>query len=507
MQDFPREANVYLKDTRHIKVLFGLCYPSTYRAGMTGLATHLFYSSLNRRPDTSCERYFRFDVPSPFHSIESRRPLRENHIVGFSLTYETDVVHMIQMLELGGVPVWARERTETDPIVIVGGPAVSANPEPFAMFVDAFVIGEGDRVIHDMIEVVMESSSRHHAIDTMAELEGVYVPSRPRSAIRRLVMRNLDEVFHPTRQVVPDVPPGDRHEPVFGRALLVEVTRGCSHSCKFCLVGHICRPRRARSLQTLQNIVSRGLHETPVAKVALIGSSLGDMDQLEELVAFIVSGNHEFSVPSLRADSVTMSLARMLVQSGQRTLTIAPETGSQELRRAIGKGLDDDAIEQAVSIAAEAGIKSVKLYFIIGLPGETHDDVREIPTLVGRLYDISHIRMTVSVNPFVPKAHTRFERYPQPPIEEIRHRLRIVQRGIRDIPQVQMESLDPRLARVQAALSLGDRNMAMVIRLAARYGGLGGWRRAERESGVPFFSVANNGDRLSDELPWSFIQV
>ncbi len=283
-----REFNVVRKDVRKVKVLFGYAYPSTYRTGMTSLATHLFYSILNSREDTSCERYFRYDVSSPCHSVDSGRPLKENHVVGFSLTYEEDIVNLIQMLELGGVPALAAERSESDPIVLVGGPVPSSNPEPYVDFVDAFAIGEGDNVIHEIVDSIAQTSSREEALEQMAQKDGLYVPKAMQSELHRLMISNLDAVYHPTAQIVPDVPDGDRLEPVFGKSLLVEATRGCGHSCKFCLVGHICRPWRTRSLNRLQDIISRGLAETPVHKVSLISASLGSAEGFEELAAWIV---------------------------------------------------------------------------------------------------------------------------------------------------------------------------------------------------------------------------
>jgi radical SAM superfamily enzyme YgiQ (UPF0313 family) len=339
-----REHNAVVKDLRKVSVLVGYCYPSTYRVGMTGLATHLFYALLNSRSDVSCERYFRFDVPSAVQSLETSRPLSDNHIAAFSLTWEEDIINLIQMLELGSIAVEAKDRAEESPIVLVGGPVVSSNPEPYVDFVDAFVIGEGDLVIHDIIDAVRDSSSRSNALQSLSEIPGVYVPTTEPSSVVRIIIDDLDSLAYPTSQIIPDVLDGSQLEPVFGRSFLTEVTRGCGHSCKFCLIGHICRPRRTRSLDRLKEIIEQGLESSPVNKVSLIGSSLGDHDSLEDLANWIVKKGVEISAPSLRADSVTVDLLRAFVNGGQRTLTIAPEAGSPELRRVMGKGLDDEDI-------------------------------------------------------------------------------------------------------------------------------------------------------------------
>lgn len=501
-----KEFNTVKKDSSSVDVLFGYCYPSTYRAGMTGLALHIFYAMLNSREDTSCERYFRYDTQSPALSVESGKPMRDNHIIGFSLTYEEDIINLVQMLEYGDIPVLAKDRTNDNPIVIVGGPVVTANPEPFVDFVDAFVIGEGDQVIHDIVDTVIAESSRTDVLSQIAELKGVYVPTIPKSHVDRNIILDLDSLDYPVAQIVPDVSEGSRLEPVFGKSFLLEVTRGCGHSCRFCLIGHVCQPRRTRSLDRLKELVRVGIENTPVSKVSMIGSSLGDLDGLENLVCWTVDQGHDVSVPSLRADSVSKPLLDCLVKSGQRTLTIAPETGSPRLRKSIGKGLKDSDIEDAVELAVRSGYNALKLYFIIGLPGETDDDITDSIDMIVRLAKTSGLRVTASVNPFIPKAQTRWEREPQPSLDELRRRLKLVEKGVKEGSKATIESLDPRHARIQAALSVGDRSLGKVIRSAAQYGGLGGWRRAEKETGISFLSLANDVERLQNELPWTFLR-
>jgi radical SAM superfamily enzyme YgiQ (UPF0313 family) len=388
---------------------------------------------------------------------------------------------------------------------LVGGPVVSANPEPYVDFVDAFVIGEGDLVVHDIVDTTTSSSSRIDAINGLAQVEGVYVPVAKPSSVKRLIIQDLDSLQYPIAQIIPDVPQGSKLEPVFGKSFLLEVARGCGHSCKFCLVGHMCRPRRVRSLDYLKTIVENGIAQTPVQKISLIASSLGEKDGIDELAAWIVNQGLSLSAPSLRADSVTENLLKAIVQGGQRTLTIAPETGSADLRSSMGKGLPDDAIYTSAEIATNVGCKALKLYFIVGIPEETNEDLSAIVQMVKKIAQNSGLRVTASVNPYVPKAHTRWERIVQEPIERLRQKLKLVEKGLRNVPRVSTEILDPRIARVQAALSIGDRSLGKVIKKAAEYGGLGGWRRAEKESGIPFFSIANDEARLQRTLPWAFI--
>jgi radical SAM superfamily enzyme YgiQ (UPF0313 family) len=257
----------------------------------------------------------------------------------------------------------------------------------------------------------------------------------------------------------------------------------------------------------LREIIETGIKQTSVKKVSLIGSSLGDADSLEDLARWIVDQDLELSVPSLRADTVSEDLLVSLVRGGQRTLAIAPETGSSELRKSVGKGLDDSDVEEAVQLAAKVGYQAVKLYFIIGLPGESENDVEAIVRMTRKLAKDSRLRMTASVNPFVPKAHTRWEREVQPPIEIIRKKYRQLERGFKNTPKVTLETLDPRDARIQAALSVGDRSLGELILHASRHGGYGGWRKAERATGVSFFSIPSDGERRRGRLPWESIRV
>jgi radical SAM superfamily enzyme YgiQ (UPF0313 family) len=501
-----REFNSVVKNSSKVDVLFGYCYPSTYRAGMTGLALQILYSALNTREDTSCERYFRYQTQSPALSIESNRPLRDNHIIGFTLTYEEDVLNLIQMLEIGKIPILVADRTEEDPIVVVGGPVVSSNPEPYVDFVDAFVIGEGDIVVHDIVEAVKIAGSREGSVAALAEMTGLYVPTANPTSVDHIIIADLDSLEYPVAQIIPDVDEGSKLEPVFGKSFLLEVTRGCGHSCKFCLIGHICQPRRTRSFERLQELVQQGLEKTPVKKISLIGSSLGDLDRLEDLVGWLVTHGAEVSVPSLRADSVTKNLLEYLVKGGQRTLTIAPETGSSTLRKSVGKGLTDSDIELAVRTAESVGYNSLKLYFIIGLPGETNTDVDSTIKMIKDVAKNTTMRITASVNPFVPKARTRWELEPQLEIDTLRRILKHIENELKNIPRVTIETLDLRGARIQAALSIGNRSLGKVIRSAATYGGYGGWRRAERETGISLLSLASNPERFRNGIPWAYLK-
>ncbi|MEM2142634.1 MAG: radical SAM protein, partial [Candidatus Thorarchaeota archaeon] len=357
----------------------------------------------------------------------------------------------------------------------------------------------------EILDAGQDVRDRLGFLEALSDIAGVYVPAKEPTSISRRIVPELDLAFHPTSQIVPIVPDGDVHEPILGKSFLIEVNRGCGHACAFCVVGHICRPRRVRSLKRQLEICEDGLKRTPVGKVAFIGSSVGAVDGLAEIGSMLVHRGVRISVPSLRADSITEELLRTLVEGGQKTLTIAPEVGGQELRYRIRKRISNETFYDVVALASRVGMKFLKAYFIFGLPEESLDDVHEIGRMIARFREIGRMRVTVSLNPFIPKAGTEFERKPQLSLDVLRERMSIVRKSLKHLPGVELEILDPRLARIQAALSVGDRRLGPLIRLAAKYGGLGGWRRAERETGIPFNEIVTGPRRQEDPLPWAFI--
>ena len=485
------EANVVIKDWRRAELRIALCYPNIYRVGMAGLPMRLLYALFNAREDVVCERFFLpgegLETPQPL-SLESGRPLKDFDVVAFTFQYEWDYVNAVRMLLMAGIPPRREERARSGgPIVVAGGPCAMENPLPMSGFVDAFAIGDAEALLDPLVEALKDAVGRGPgALRDLADVGGLYVPWAPRRA-RRIWIRRLDDAPVPLAQVVPLVPEDSPLSPPFGRTFNIELTRGCGRGCRFCLIDHITRPRRDRSVEKALEILEEGMRLTPAEKALLIGAGISDHRGLLELCEALADRGMAFSVPSVRPDRVSEELVRALARGGQRRLTIAPDGATPELRLVLNKAMDDETILEAAKAILAGGMRAVKLYFMIGLPGERPEDVRAIPELVRRVADLGFGPrcVHVSINPLVPKPWTPFQWVGMASVAHVRACLRTVRAGLGGDGRVVLSGLDPRVARLQAVLSLGGPELGPAIELAARYGGgLGAWRRALRETRI-----------------------
>ena len=485
------------------RVPIALCYPNSYAVGMCNLGFQSVYSLFNSARDFVCERVFaepvligsgsagrgdwtgddqyritqRFEALGEPLSVESQRPLSDYSVVAFSLSFELDYFNIGDVLRRAGIAPLAAERADTDPIVIAGGPSVSGNPEPVAPMLDAVIIGEVEPIMDGLQQVFLGGGSRWDQIDRLSKLPGVYVPAKYEISyaadgtidavkpsdgelalpVSRLNARNVND-FHTMSAVVsPDIELGDM--------FLVEMTRGCARGCRFCLAGYTSLPVRHRHVDHLMEAVRRGL---PLRKrVGLISAATSDHPQLEQLLERMLQEGAEVSLSSLRIDRISPFLVQALVRSGTRTITLAPEAGSQRMRDVINKRLTHEQIISAAELAGQGGIPRVKLYFIVGLPGESDDDVRELAALSGEILERTRVhnrraRVAVNLSPHVPKAQTAFQWEAMADVETSMERIKLVQRalGPRGI-DVRFEA--PSSQRVQAILARGDRRLAPVL--------------------------------------------
>jgi len=502
------EANVIKKDWRRANLKIGLCYPNVYRAGMSGLVVRLLYALFNIRDDVLCERFFIPTRQEPWLSLESSQPLSKFDVVAFTLQYEEDYVNVIRMLSRSGIPLRRENRKAKDPIVIAGGPCATANPEPLADYIDLFFIGEVESFLDEVVDRLIDCKDSKRNVEAFADVNGIYVPQEP-NLTKRVMVSNLDEAFHPVAQQVPIVDEHSHYMTIFGRALAVEETRGCSRSCRFCLLRHINFPMRERSLMKIENIIYEGMKKTPVNKVSLIGASIFDHPRLEDVCEYIVSQGYELSIPSLRPENITENLAKMLIKGKQRNVTMAPDGGSTRIREIICKQMDDETLIDAAKILLKNGLKRLKLYFIIGLPKETPNDVKAIVELSKKIAGAGYGEKAIhlSINPFVPKPHTPFQWEKVTSLPDIRESLNLIKKLLRSDRRFIVEGMDPRHAQVQALLSLGDRQIGKTIELASLYGGsLGAWRRAMKETNVSFDKYLQERN-FDDPLPWDKIDV
>ena len=509
-----------------------LVYPQIYPVAMGNLGFQTIYRLLNDSPNLHCERAF---LPGPedweeyrrtgtaLLSLESQRPLKNFAAVAFSISFEADYPYVLQILEGAGIPLLAAARRPGDPLVLAGGVATFLNPQPLAPFVDAFFLGEGEAGVVPFFQFLAEAGAdqdRHLLLRDLAQtIPGVYAPVGYRSRYQpdgTLAALEPEPGF-PAQVRAPHLPelapyPTHSHllapQSEWGEMFLVETGRGCSRGCRFCAAGFIYRPPRDRPLEELWSQVARGLLER--RKVGLVGAAISDHPAIKELCQKILDASGELGISSLRADSADAELFRLLAQGGVRSVALAPEAGSDRLRRVINKGLSREDLAQAALGVSRAGIPQLRLYFMVGLPTETLGDVEEIPRLVRYLEHCvvkdSHGKrrlglITLSLSSFVPKPFTPFQWVPFLEVAELKKRLKLVTREFHGVKEVRVHTDLPKWAYVQALLARGDRRVGDLLLAAHRHG----WSQAFRESPInpDFFTLR---ERRPDELfPWDFI--
>jgi radical SAM superfamily enzyme YgiQ (UPF0313 family) len=496
-----------------------LCFPNTYHVGMSNLGFQTLYHLLNSLPGVGCERAFLPDADSavrgPLVSLESETPLGDFDVIAFSLSFDLDAVNLPRMLLLSGIPLFSGERSR-GPLVIAGGILSTFNPEPLAELVDAFVIGEAEETVEPLAEILMSRDARDGKLAALAQLPGVYVPSlyevryqsngtieriEPRqhapSSVNRLFIRTLDSRPCHSRLLT--------EETEFGGLFLVEVSRGCGRGCKFCAAGWCYRPLRHRSAEAVISTAQAGLEYRDT--IGLIGAAVSDHPEIEKICGKILEAGGRISLASVRADSLTPSLIDALAASGTQTLTLAPEAGMERLREAIGKRLTDEQILSAARQAADAGIKRLRLYFMLGLPGEMEEDIEAIATLVDHVHQqgVSHI--TVSACGFVPKPQTPFEREAMAPRKLIKRRLDTLRRLLAGSGGIETAFESPNSSFLQAIVSRGDRRLGKVLARLAEISSPGNaaWQRALAAEGLCGEWYANRSRPPEEMLPWAHI--
>ncbi len=443
---------------------FALIYPNLYKVGMSNLGLHIIYQLLNSRGDISCERFF---LPEPkilaelersnqsILSLETQTPLNKFQIIGFAISFEQDYFNVVKILQLGKIKVRAEERTKFDPIIIAGGPCATFNPEPLSKIFDAFVIGEGEIILPQLIDAIngAENLPREKVLQKISTVHGIYVPTLQKKVSRQW-LKNLDDFpAHST------IITGDTEFNMY----LIETARGCGRHCRFCMAGYAFRKPRNRSLKVLQAEVEEAAKFGK--KIGLMGAAISDYPQINELCKFILGKNLPMSVASFRADSVTFDLVEALAKSGLKTLTIAPEVGSKKMCQVINKGITEENIFSAVELGLKAGIKNFKLYFMIGLPFEELEDVEEIANLTIRLKNFSGkiSKLTLSVNPFIPKPFTPFQWSPMADKKYLQAALKILREKLKSVRGVEIISESLKSAEIQGILSRGDKKISELV--------------------------------------------
>jgi radical SAM superfamily enzyme YgiQ (UPF0313 family) len=508
-----------------------LVYPNTYPVAMANLGFQAVLRAMAEDPHVTCERAFlpdgpRGEWPRTLRSFEHDRPVRDFDVVAFSISFEVDYVHVLDCLALAGIPVWRGERGADAPLVVAGGPAIFLNPEPLAELVDLFLIGEAEEMLPEFLACATAGRAGRDAMLDRAEgVRGAYRPDRyvpeydaagdlvgvdyrgaGSGRVERRFVEDLDR-FDTNSEVL-------TRESVFGDMYLVEASRGCEWGCRFCAAGFMYRPVRYRSPDTLRASVERGLAER--STIGLVGAEMASLPGVAALCQEVAARGGRASPSSLKADLITPELARALGAGGNRSVTVAPEAGSERMRRVINKNLTEAEILRAAEWLVGGGVDALKLYVMVGLPTETPADVEAIVDLTqrvrarlvsGRRARVG--RVLVSINPFVPKPWTPFQWEAMEAIPSLRRKLAHLRRALGAIPAVEVETESPREAYLQTLLSRGDRRAAAILaRLHERPDAWWPTLKALRggRDGVDPDRFVHRPYALDRVLPWDFIE-
>lgn len=548
------ELNSVVKDKSKVDLRFAFCFPDTYEIGMSHLGMKILYSLTNSRENYWCERVFAPDVDFeelmrkndiPLYGLESLEPIKDFDFIGFTIQYEMCYTNILNMLDLAGVPVKACDRTALAPIVVAGGPCV-CNPEPLVDFIDIFIIGEGEEVNLELMDLYAEmkkkGASKQEFLEAAAEIDGIYVPSlydvsynedgtvktfTPNNAyakpvVRKRIIKDFDKVFYPDSFVVP------YSEIVHDRAI-VEVLRGCIRGCRFCQAGYIYRPFREKTTGTICKETKSLCESTGYEEVSLSSLSTSDFSDIENMLVKLSDYTEEekinLSLPSMRIDRFSKELMEQIQKVRKSGLTFAPEAGTQRLRDVINKNITEEEIFRACKLAFDGGYTSVKLYFMLGLPTETDDDIRGIADLAERIVDFyyenpnrpkgKNIQISISCATFVPKPFTPFEFEPQASEEEIKHKQEVLLSSVRSRKRINVSWSKYRVSVLEAVLAKGDRRLCNVIYDAWNSGckfdswdehyRYDLWKRALEKNGLDTDFYACRKREYDELFPWDHL--
>ena len=529
------EYNQIVKSKGNFKIRFAYCFPDIYDIGMSNLGMKIIYNILNKREDTWCERVFApwtdyeelmREEKIELYGLESKESIKKFDFVGFTLQYEMSYTNILNMLDLANIPLFSSDRVEKYPFVIAGGPCAS-NPAPLTKFIDIFVIGEGEEIINELMEKYriwqVKKIPKIEFLKSIKDIQGIYIPSlhTKEDKITKVIVKDLNKVDFPTNFVVPNIE-------IVQNKLSLEVFRGCQRGCRFCQAGYIYRPVREKKADHLLKLAKKGLKNTGLNEISLASLSTSDYTEFDTLANELINVCEEkkvgISLPSLRIDTIDLEILKKIQAVRRSSLTFAPEAGTQRLRDVINKNITEEEILSACKLAFENGWTNIKLYFMLGLPTETMEDLEGIVTLANNIvnvfYNISNMRrnskcnVTVSTSTFVPKAHTPFEWCAQNTIEEIEEKQRFLKEKLRS-KSIKYSWHDPKTSKLEAVIARGDEKIADVIYNAYKNGAkfdswennlnMEAWDKAFEDANVSPEDYANKEYDLEHEFPWDNI--
>lgn len=549
------ELNSVIKNKEDVNIRFAFAFPDVYEVGMSHTGLHILYHMLNSRENIWCERAFApwTDMEAvmrknniPLYGLESKDELREFDFIGFTLQYEMSYTNVLNMLDLGNIPLKSEDRTDDMPVVIAGGPCVY-NPEPLYEVIDLFTVGEAEELLPELMELYAEEKkngfSRLSFLEKAAHLDGVYVPGfyeevynddgtikerkilneNAKETITKRIIKDLDKSYYPDKSILPYI------DVVHDRVVL-EIFRGCTRGCRFCQAGMVYRPVREKTPDTLVRQAESMINSTGHDEISLTSLSSGDYSCLPELTLELLNRyedkNVSISLPSLRLDSMTFDIIERLQEVRKSGLTFAPEAGSQRMRDVINKNLTEEQILGPVETAFNLGWSTVKLYFMIGLPGETMEDVMGIKELAYKVKDKffnrpkeeikGNLKINASASCFVPKPFTPFQWVAQDGMDEFYEKAKALQGAIKD-KKVSFSYHEPKLSYLEAVFARGDRRLSKALMRAwekgCRFDGwydvfdFDKWMEAFEETDTDPDFFARRKREITEVLPWDFIDV
>ena len=527
------EYGSVVKNKEAVNIRFAFCFPDMYDVGMSHLGMKILYHMMNdTMPDVWCERVFMPNTDMqqlmrendiPLFGLESHEPIKNDDFVGFTLQYELSYTNIVAMLDLAGIPIFAKDRKQGDPIVICGGPC-ACNPEPLSDFVDIFFIGDGEEDYYPFFDIYRQcGKDREEFLRRATEIDCMYVPKYHKEGqqVNRRIIKDINKCYIPDKMVVPYA------EIVHDRVVL-EIMRGCIRGCRFCQAGMIYRPFRQRSPELLVETAKKLIKATGYDEISLTSLSTSDFEHLDELadslLTYCVPQHIDISLPSLRVDNFTKDLLEKMQSVRKSGLTFAPEAGTQRLRDVINKNVTEEEIMNTCRIAFEGGACAVKLYFMIGLPTETDEDIKGIAYTAQRIVDLFYslpikrargLFITISLSTFVPKPFTPFQWEPQITLDEIDRRQKLLIETVGRNKHIKVNYHDGKTSVLEGVFARGDRRLGKVIYNAYKRGcQLDGWNehfkfdewmKAIEEEGLTAAEYCNRKRDFDESLPWDVI--